>query len=96
MCAATKRIPDLESRASLVTAGDGATRAVLSKVLEIKERNSKQFFSIRRMCQDRVSGDVHLPAVNGVGGGANFNLPRCLTAIVKLDHFHCFSTIQTI
>ena len=47
-----------------------------------------QIYSIRQKGQGRGSSDGHLPAVDGVGGGANFNLPRCLAAIaiVKLDH----------
>ena len=48
-----------------------------------------QIYSIKQKGQDRVSSDVYLPAVDGVGGGANFDLPRSLAtrAKIKLDHY---------
>ena len=48
-----------------------------------------QIYSIRQKGQGRGSSDGHLPAVDGVGGGANFDLPRSLAtrAKIKLDHY---------
>ena len=100
MCAATKRIPALESRARRVTAGDGATRAVLSQEL-VWIRGVHQHVN-RQKGQGRGSGDGHLPAVDGVGGGTYFDLPRSLSAIVidkvrslQLSNSNQFSKVNT-
>ena len=86
VCAATIRIPALESRASRVTAGDGATRAVLRKNYVRVER-VQQHANIQRYRQEvkgKGSGDVSLPAIDGIGGGANLNLSRYLAEIKSL------------